>query len=106
MQFHIILNLLFIFLDCETNCLSLAQTSTGNLTNRRDNSRNLQQESFGYDGLNRLTSFAGFNVQYDVKGNITQKSDAGSTFYYETLRRAMVFVIKRHARTLHQVGFW
>lgn len=55
----------------------------GNLTYRKDNNRN-RQENFGYDNLNRLTSYAGIGVKYDVKGNITQKNDVGSTFYYNT----------------------
>ncbi|MDR1601595.1 MAG: FG-GAP-like repeat-containing protein, partial [Tannerella sp.] len=55
----------------------------GNLTYRRDNRTGLQ-ENFTYDNLNRLKTFAGKNMEYDVKGNITQKSDAGSTFYYDT----------------------
>jgi RHS repeat-associated protein len=55
----------------------------GNLTYRRDNHTGLQ-ESFTYDNLNRLKTFAGKNMEYDAKGNITQKSDVGSTFYYDT----------------------
>lgn len=55
----------------------------GNLTYRKDNNRN-RQENFGYDNLNRLTSHAGIGVKYDIKGNITQKNDVGSTFYYNT----------------------
>ena len=61
----------------------------GNLYYRKDNKRN-RQENFGYDNLNRLTSYPGItgspvnNVVYDIKGNITEKSDVGSTFYYDT----------------------
>ena len=55
----------------------------GNLNSRKDNTRNIQ-ENFTYDGLNRLKTFAGFNMEYDAKGNITEKSDAGNTFYYNT----------------------
>ena len=55
----------------------------GNLSFRKDNTRNLQ-ENFTYDNLNRLKTFAGFNMEYDAKGNILEKSDAGVTFYYNT----------------------
>ena len=58
----------------------------GNLGSRKDNTRNLQ-ENFTYDGLNRLKTFAGFSMEYDPKGNITEKSDAGNTFYYNTPNR-------------------
>lgn len=56
---------------------------TSNLTNRKDNTRNITEE-FNYDNLNRLTSFAGKTAQFDVKGNITQKSDIGSFSYANT----------------------
>ncbi|MDR1764057.1 MAG: FG-GAP-like repeat-containing protein, partial [Dysgonamonadaceae bacterium] len=52
----------------------------GNLTYRKDNKKNIQ-ENFTYDNLNRLTGFAGKSTAYDVKGNITAMSDAG-TFSY------------------------
>ena len=55
----------------------------GNLWNRKDNTRNLQ-ENFTYDNLNRLKTFAGFNMEYDARGNILEKSDAGNMFYYNT----------------------
>ena len=54
--------------------------TTSNLTSRKDDTRNIT-ENFGYDNLNRLTSYAGKTAAYDVKGNITSKSDAG-TFEY------------------------
>lgn len=54
--------------------------ATSNLTSRKDNTRNIT-ESFGYDNLNRLTSFAGKTATYDLKGNITGRSDIG-TFRY------------------------
>jgi RHS repeat-associated protein len=57
----------------------------GNLTSRKDSSRNLD-EIFTYDNLNRLTKTAitggaEVNIKYDVLGNILSKSDAG-TFAY------------------------
>lgn len=57
-------------------------SQTGNLTSRTDNMNSLT-ESFGYDNLQRLTSFAGNTVSYDVKGNITAMGDVG-TFDYDT----------------------
>lgn len=55
----------------------------GNLNDRKDNTRNIQ-ESFTYDNLNRLKTFAGKNMEYDIKGNILQKSDAGTALQYNT----------------------
>lgn len=57
-------------------------SQTGNLTSRTDNINSIT-ESFGYDNLQRLTSFAGNTVSYDVKGNITAMGDVG-TFDYDT----------------------
>ena len=54
----------------------------GNLSNRKDNKRNIQ-ESFTYDELNRLKTYAGKTTDYDIKGNITSKTDVGS-FQYNT----------------------
>lgn len=54
----------------------------GNLTYRKDNRYGIQ-ENFTYDNLNRLTGYAGKAASYDIKGNITQKTDIG-TFYYNT----------------------
>jgi RHS repeat-associated protein len=56
-------------------------TAKGNLTNRKDNTRGIQ-ENFTYDNLNRLTGYAGKTAAFDAKGNITQKSDVGPTFHY------------------------
>lgn len=53
---------------------------TSNLLSRKDNTRNIS-ESFGYDELDRLTSFGGKNTSYDSKGNITGLSDIGSFDY-------------------------
>lgn len=53
---------------------------TSNLKTRRDNKRKLT-EDFTYDGINRLTSYGDNSVTYDIKGNITNKSDVG-TFKY------------------------
>jgi hypothetical protein len=40
--------------------------ANGNLTYRKDNTRN-RQEDFEYDNLNRLTVFAGQSADYDIK---------------------------------------
>ena len=53
---------------------------TGNLLSRTDLKRNIT-ERFGYDGLNRLTSYGDCTVEYDPNGNILRKSDAGSFSY-------------------------
>ena len=53
---------------------------TGNLNWRKDNVRNIQ-ESFGYDNLNRLTSFAGKTAAYSNNGNITNISNVGAFMY-------------------------
>jgi RHS repeat-associated protein len=52
----------------------------GNLTYRKDNKSNMQ-ENFTYDNLNRLTGYAGQSTTYDIKGNITKKSDVGNFAY-------------------------
>ena len=54
----------------------------GNLTYRKDNRRN-KQENFTYDNLNRLKTYGGIVMDYDPKGNITKKGDVG-TFHYQT----------------------
>ena len=38
-------------------------------------------ESFGYDALNRLSTFGDKVVKYDNCGNIRQKGDAGELVY-------------------------
>lgn len=53
---------------------------TLNMMSRKDNLRNLS-ERFGYDNLNRLTSFGDKSTTYDCKGNITSQSDVGSFDY-------------------------
>jgi RHS repeat-associated protein len=63
------------------DCSYSFDVTKGNLTYRKDNLRNIQ-ENFTYDNLNRLTGYAGATVSYDAKGNITQKSNAG-TFSYQ-----------------------
>lgn len=54
---------------------------TGNILWRRDNMRTLPKEQFGYDNLNRLTSYAGNTVEYSANGNITSISNVGSFTY-------------------------
>ena len=58
--------------------------ATGNLNSRKDNVKNIQ-ENFGYDELNRMTEYAGKTAAYDTKGNITKKSDIGTSFKYNTV---------------------
>ena len=53
---------------------------TCNLSSRKDNARNII-ETFGYDNLNRLTSYADKSASYDEKGNIISKSDIGTLDY-------------------------
>lgn len=64
---------------------------TGNLNWRKDNVRNIQ-EDFGYDNLNRLTSFAGKTAAYSNTGNITNISNVG-TFTYNTERPYAIAVV-------------
>ncbi len=61
------------------------EASTGNLLSRKDNTRN-KTESFGYDGLNRLTSYGSYIAGYDGKGNLTQKNDVGTFGYNNTAK--------------------
>ena len=56
-------------------------TSTGNLQWYRDNLSNIT-ENYGYDNLNRLTSYGNNTVSYDEKGNILTKSDSGLSLTY------------------------
>ncbi|WP_146212817.1 RHS repeat-associated core domain-containing protein [Dysgonomonas alginatilytica] len=53
---------------------------TGNLTWRKDNTRNLR-EGFTYDRLNRLTGFGDKKMSYDMKGNITYFPNVGQFKY-------------------------
>ena len=53
---------------------------TSNLLFRTDSLRNFT-ESFGYDNMNRLISYGDETATYDIKGNITEKSDIGSFNY-------------------------
>lgn len=55
----------------------------GNLNSRIDKLRSLT-ENFGYDNLNRLTSYGGKTTAYDVKGNITSMSDIGTMSYTQS----------------------
>lgn len=64
---------------------------TGNLNWRKDNVRNIQ-ENFGYDNLNRLTSFSGKTVTYSNNGNITDISNVGSFAYDEERPYAVAFI--------------
>jgi YD repeat-containing protein len=66
----------------------------GNLTFRRDNKRNIE-ENFTYDNLNRLTGYAGKTAEYEINGNIYEKSDVG-TFYYYRARPYAIFEVEPH----------
>ncbi len=64
--------------------------SIGNLTERKDTKQNIN-ETFTYDNLNRLTSNtvtgstnSTKNIQYDIIGNITSKTDVGTYLYQKT----------------------
>ena len=64
---------------------SYVYDALGNVMSRADGATG-RSETFGYDGLNRLTSHAvaggaTVTVQYDALGNITNKSDVGSYAY-------------------------
>jgi len=56
--------------------------SQGNLTYRKDNIKNVQ-ENFTYDNLNRLTGYSGKTAAYAANGNINSKTEVG-TFQYAT----------------------
>lgn len=65
--------------------------AVGNLTSRRDIRRNLT-ESFGYDGLSRLTAVrrngnTEQTISYDGAGNIVYKSDVGCYNYQDGTNR-------------------
>ncbi|WP_195350456.1 RHS repeat-associated core domain-containing protein [Bacteroides nordii] len=66
-------------------------SQTGNLNWRKDDMRQLQ-ENFGYDALNRLTSFGGKTMTYDEKGNITDYTTVGKFDYSTTKPYAIELV--------------
>lgn len=53
---------------------------TLNLSSRTDAKRSIT-ENFTYDTLDRLTAYGSNTVLYDVRGNITSKSDVGTYTY-------------------------
>jgi len=54
----------------------------GNLSSRITTIGNvIKPESFAYDSLNRLTGYGGKSIEYNEKGNITNKSDVGAYTY-------------------------
>lgn len=67
--------------------LSYQWDTVGNLSHRKEQSGNKDlTENFGYDGLNRLTSYhvvgqTAKTISYDLLGNITNKSDVGTYTY-------------------------
>lgn len=73
----------FVYLpDADIQLLRYKYNSiTGNMEWREDGMHN-KKEFFGYDNLNRLTSFGANTVQYATNGNITSMSNVGS-FTYE-----------------------
>lgn len=77
----------------EVQSLRYEYDDIGNVISREDNNQNLE-ENFGYDGLNRLTSyhvngFTARTVNYDAIGNITYKSDVGTYQYNSTKPHAV-----------------
>ncbi|MBQ3636703.1 MAG: VCBS repeat-containing protein [Bacteroidales bacterium] len=62
---------------------------TGNLTSRTDNLINMK-ETFGYDNLNRLTSYARRKSTYAPNGNLLSKTDVGTLGYDDTQRQYAV----------------
>ncbi len=71
----------------EVQNLAFTYDNIGNLTQRLDYLQGLT-EDFTYDGLNRLTSSIipfqdTVDIEYDILGNITSKSDVGAYFYGE-----------------------
>lgn len=55
----------------------------GLMKSRHDLYNNTAVENFSYDGMNRLVGHGNNQVEYDIKGNITRKSDVGE-FAYDT----------------------
>ncbi len=73
----------------EVQSLRYDYDDIGNVLSRKDQNQNLE-EIFGYDSLNRLTSYSvngniNRTVEYDALGNITYKSDVG-TYQYNSSR--------------------
>ncbi|GAA4419283.1 RHS repeat-associated core domain-containing protein [Nibrella viscosa] len=69
---------------------------TGNLNYRQD-SRKGKKENFGYDNLNRLTSFqvegqSAISMGYASSGNINTKTDAGTYSYLGSKPNAVEYV--------------
>ncbi len=72
--------------------------TVGNVLTRADTAVG-RGESFGYDGLDRLTTHSivtgagsGVTVAYNQLGNITAKSDVGNYAYHATKRHAVIGV--------------
>ena len=75
---------------------SYAFNTVGNLTDRRNNLRNLS-EHFEYDELDRLVKVSHNNVlkqemRYDAMGNLTYKTGVGSLFIYQNGTNRLVSV--------------
>jgi RHS repeat-associated protein len=93
-------------------------TQTGNLDMRHDNlnTTTTPKEFFGYDAAQQLTkieigstsstlgnsanSFV-MQMDYDAKGNITDKSDVGKYFYYHPQPNALTYVTHRDQTATH-----
>lgn len=76
-------------------------TQTGNLTWRKDNNRNIQ-ENFAYDNLNRLTTFNGKTITYDIKGNITNHTTVGLFEYNQAGKPYAVSDITPYGKEIAQ----
>ena len=66
--------------------------SKGNLSNRKDNTRNIT-ETFGYDHLNRLSSIGSQQITYADNGNITSLPGVGTLAYGNTAKPYQVTML-------------
>jgi RHS repeat-associated protein len=90
--------------------LGFSFNAIGNLLERRDDGRNLN-ELFTYDNLNRLTASqvtgqTAVTLQYDAIGNIINKSDVGSYSYGAAGPHAVTAIagVKNSTFTYDQAG--
>lgn len=81
------------------NQVLLHDSSSGNITGRRDFLTNIT-ENFSYDALDRLTSYGGVSVSYDNYGNITSKGDVGTYGYNDSDKPFAVTDVTLNGTTL------
>ena len=82
--------------------------STGNLTSRKDNTRNLT-ESFGYDTQQRLetakkNNVSTLSIDYYNNGNIDIKSDAGTYAYLSNKPHAVTQITTTNSSIIHPLS--